>query len=105
MDPVHGFPKSLLRTLHDSRTARSRYVAHTRRRVHDVAHLAPGLYGWRGPHHAVRATPLREEVYKACMDQNLGADTAFVVIATADGSGLDGTAGYREGRRLYRRRG
>ena len=38
---------------------------------------------------------MREEVYRACMDQNLGADAAFVVIAVANVSGLDDRQ-YRE---------
>ena len=93
MDPSRGLPESLLRT---SMTAALRGVDMAHRVVvHDVEHLAPGLYRWPDLTTAVRAAPMREEVYRACMDQNLGADAAFVVIAAANVSGLDDRQ-YRE---------
>ncbi len=93
MDPSRGLPEGLLRT---SMTVALRGVdlAH-RVVVHDVEHLVPGLYHWPDLSAPVRAGPMREEMYRACMDQNLGADAAFVVIAAANVSGLDDRQ-YRE---------
>jgi hypothetical protein len=43
----------------------------------------------------VRAGGLREELYHVCLDQGLGRDAAFVVIAATDIAGLDDRR-YRE---------
>ncbi len=52
--------------------------------VHHVDGLAPGLYRWPDLDAPVRAGDLRDELYKFCLDQGLGRDAAFVVIAAAD---------------------
>lgn len=63
--------------------------------VHAVDGLEPGLYRWPSLDAPVRAGNLREELYRVCLDQELGRDAAFVVIAAADLDPLD-DRGYRE---------
>jgi SagB-type dehydrogenase family enzyme len=60
--------------------------------VHAVEGVAPGLYEWP---RLVRAGDLREELFHVCMEQDLGRDAAFVVMAVADLEALD-DRGYRE---------
>jgi hypothetical protein len=60
--------------------------------VHAVDGVAPGLYEWP---ELVRPGDLREELYHVCMEQALGRDAAFVVMAVADLEALD-DRGYRE---------
>jgi hypothetical protein len=57
--------------------------------------MASGLYRMPGLQTPIRAGDLREELYSACMDQGLGRDAAFVVIATAESANLN-DRGYRE---------
>lgn len=63
--------------------------------VHNVDGLAPGLYRWPELAAPLRAGELREELYHLCLDQGLGCDAAFVVIAAADLSTV-GDRQYRE---------
>ena len=63
--------------------------------VHAVDGIGPGIYRWPDLERPVRAAPLREEMYRICLDQALGRDAAFVVIGAADVSALDDRA-YRE---------
>jgi hypothetical protein len=60
--------------------------------VHAVDGVAPGLYEWP---RLVRAGDLREELFHVCMEQALGRDAGFVVMAVADLEALD-DRGYRE---------
>jgi hypothetical protein len=104
MDPTRGLPESLLVTLL-SVALRGIDVPHWVA-VHDVDGLAPGLYRWPDLSAPVRTGNLRDELYHACLDQGLGRDAAFVVIAAADLGAADArqyreaqlAAGFVEGR-------
>lgn len=63
--------------------------------VHNVEGFAPGLYRWPDLSAPVLAGNLREELYWICLEQALGRDAAFVVIAAAD-VGAMSDAQYRE---------
>jgi len=63
--------------------------------VHGVEDTAPGLYRWPDIDTPLRAGPLRDELFKVCMEQELGRDAAFVVMAVADLDRLD-DHGYRD---------
>jgi hypothetical protein len=63
--------------------------------VHAVDGMQPGLYRWPDFDTPVRAGNLREVMLRACWDQDLGRDAAFVVIAAIDLDQLD-DRGYRE---------
>lgn len=63
--------------------------------VHAVEGLEPGLYRWPFLADPLRRDDLRQELYHVCLDQDLGRDAAFVVIAAADLGRLD-DRGYRE---------
>ena len=63
--------------------------------VHDVEGLAPGVYRWPDLSAPARAGALRDELHRACLDQALARDAAFVVIAAADMDGFD-DRDYRE---------
>jgi hypothetical protein len=63
--------------------------------VHAVEGVAPGLYRWPDLAHPRRTGDLRDELYTTCLDQDLGRDAAFVVMAVADLDELD-DRGYRE---------
>lgn len=63
--------------------------------VHAVEGLEPGLYRWPELDRPLRSEPLREELFRVCLDQDLGRDAAFVVIAAVDADRLD-DRGYRE---------
>jgi SagB-type dehydrogenase family enzyme len=63
--------------------------------VHAVEGFEPGLYRWPGLDRPLRRGPLREELLRACWDQDLGRDAGFVVMAAVDADGLD-DRGYRE---------
>jgi SagB-type dehydrogenase family enzyme len=63
--------------------------------VHNVDGLAPGLYRWPDIETPVRAGDLRDEVHRLCLDQGLGREAAFVVIAAADLTNADDRE-YRE---------
>jgi hypothetical protein len=62
--------------------------------VHAVEGLEPGLYRWPDMQSPVRAGDLRAELYTVCMEQQLGRDAAFVLVAAADLADLD-DRGYR----------
>jgi hypothetical protein len=93
MDASRSVPADLL---HTSMSAAMRgievphWVA-----IHNVDGLPPGLYRWPDLQTPVRAGDLREELYHLCLDQGLGRDAAFVVIAAADLSEADDRE-YRE---------
>jgi hypothetical protein len=63
--------------------------------VHAVDGMQPGLYRWPDLDTPVRAGNLREVMLRACWDQDLGRDAAFVVMAAIDLDELD-DRGYRE---------
>jgi hypothetical protein len=63
--------------------------------VHAVDGIEPGLYRWPLLDEPLRTGSLREELFRVCLDQELGRDAAFVVIAAADLDSLD-DRGYRE---------
>jgi uncharacterized protein YdhG (YjbR/CyaY superfamily) len=63
--------------------------------VHRIERLVPGLYRWPSLAAPLRTGDLREEVYRVCLDQDLGRDAAFVLISAADAGALD-DRGYRE---------
>lgn len=93
MDPAGSVPLSLLRACMDV-AMRGISIPHWVV-VHDVDGLAPGLYRWPDLSSPVRSEPMRDELYRVCMDQALGRDAAFVVIAAADISSFDARQ-YRE---------
>jgi nitroreductase len=63
--------------------------------VHAVEGVEPGLYRWPDLETPLRRGPLREVMLRACYDQDLGRDAAFVVMSAIDISELD-DRGYRE---------
>lgn len=93
MDPGRGLPQSLLRTCLQV-ALRGVVIPHWVA-VHDIGGLAPGLYRWPELSAPVRPGPMRDELYRVCMDQDLAYDAAFVVIA-ADDVGALSARQYRE---------
>jgi SagB-type dehydrogenase family enzyme len=86
MDPSLPLPGDLLRTCMRAAlrgVELPHYVA-----VHQVEGFAPGIYRWPDLSAPVRPGDLRDELYWVCLEQALGRDAAFVVIATADVSKL-----------------
>jgi hypothetical protein len=63
--------------------------------VHGVDDVEPGLYRWPDIGTPLRAGPMRDELFRVCMEQELGHDAAFVVMAATDLEGID-DRGYRE---------
>jgi SagB-type dehydrogenase family enzyme len=63
--------------------------------AHRVSGLDPGLYRWPDLDRCLRGGDLREVLYRICMDQALGRDASFVVLAAADVTALDDRQ-YRE---------
>jgi hypothetical protein len=63
--------------------------------VHGVDGVPPGLYRWPDLAAPLRATDLRAELERVCLDQRLAADAAYVVIAARPLSTLD-DRGYRD---------
>jgi hypothetical protein len=63
--------------------------------VHGVEGVDAGLYRWPDLETPLRREPLRQALLKACWDQDLGRDAAFVVMGAADLATLD-DRGYRE---------
>jgi len=63
--------------------------------VHAVEGLEAGLYRWPALDEPLRRGNLRHELYHVCLDQELGRDAAFVVIAAADLDRVD-DRGYRQ---------
>jgi hypothetical protein len=93
MDPTRGLPEAFLRTSMSAAT-RGVDVPHFVV-VHDVGGLAPGVYRWPELSAPIRAGDMRQDLYRICLEQGLGSDAAFVVIAAADVRSLD-DRGYRE---------
>jgi hypothetical protein len=93
MDPAASVPRALFEfalaaSLRGTRVPH--FVA-----VHAVDGIEPGLYRWPDLGTPLRRGVLREELLRACWDQDLGRDACFVVIAAADLEALD-DRGYRE---------
>jgi len=63
--------------------------------VHAVDGLESGLYRWPDLEAPLRRASLRDELWVACYEQDLGRDAAYVVISAADLERLD-DRGYRE---------
>ncbi|HET6209594.1 MAG TPA: hypothetical protein VFD94_04385 [Jatrophihabitans sp.] len=63
--------------------------------VHAVDGLAPGLYRWPELDQPIRTGDLRELAWQVCMDQDLGRDAAFVVVAAVEVAALSDRE-YRE---------
>ena len=63
--------------------------------VHAVDGLESGLYRWPSLDAPLRAGNLREELFRVCLEQELGRDAAFVVIGAVDLDRID-DRGYRE---------
>ncbi|WP_033338845.1 nitroreductase family protein [Catenuloplanes japonicus] len=63
--------------------------------VHGVDGVTPGVYRWPDLETPIHAGDLRDELTRICLDQELGGDAAYVVIAATPGSTLD-DRGYRE---------
>ncbi|HJP73050.1 MAG TPA: hypothetical protein VJ914_02205 [Pseudonocardiaceae bacterium] len=93
MDPSRGLSKNLLLTSL-AVALRGISVPHWIV-VHDVEGITPGLYRWPDLSTPLRTGDLREQLYHLCVDQGLGRDAAFVVIAAADTGALDDRQ-YRE---------
>jgi SagB-type dehydrogenase family enzyme len=82
MDPAQPLPADLLRTALAA-ALRGIDVPHWVA-AHQVTEVASGLYRTPDLATPVRAGDLRQEMYHACMDQGLGRDAAFVVIAATE---------------------
>ncbi len=63
--------------------------------AHHVDGLPPGVYQWPDLATPVHAGDVREDLYRGCLDQGLGRDAAFVVLAATDITTLDDRQ-YRE---------
>ena len=87
MDPTRGVSRNLLRTCM-SAALRGVDISHFVV-VHDVEGLATGLYRWPDLSAPVRSGPMRNEVYRVCLEQALARDAAFVTIGAADVGTLD----------------
>ncbi len=62
---------------------------------HAVDGVEPGLYRWPSLDEPLRRGSLRDELYRVCLDQELGRDAAAVVVGAADLDRVD-DRGYRE---------
>ena len=93
MDPTRALPRQVL-TFSMAAALRGVDISHWVA-VHAVDDLAPGLYRWPDLSAPVRPGPLRDELYRVCMEQGLAGDAAFVVIAATDVGVLDDRE-YRE---------
>ena len=86
MDPTRPLAGDLLRTCMQAAlrgVVLPHYVA-----VHHVDGFEPGIYRWPDLPAPVRSGDVRDELHWVCLDQALGRDAAFVVIAAADVSAL-----------------
>jgi hypothetical protein len=68
--------------------------------AHAVDGVAPGVYRWPDLQNALPSTAtdedaMRAETLRICLDQDLGGDAAYVVIAAIEGAALDDRS-YRE---------
>ena len=63
--------------------------------VHAVEGLEPGVYRWPDLKRPLRRGPLRDELWIACYEQDLGRDASFVLVSAVDLAQLD-DRGYRE---------
>jgi hypothetical protein len=63
--------------------------------VHAVEGLEPGLYRWPDLERPLRRGPLRDELWIACHEQDLGRDASFVLVSAVDLAQLD-NRGYRD---------
>ena len=63
--------------------------------VHAVEGLEPGLYRWPELKRPLRRGSLRDELWVACYEQDLGRDASFVLMSAVDLATLD-DRGYRE---------
>ncbi|HYO42456.1 MAG TPA: nitroreductase family protein [Candidatus Limnocylindrales bacterium] len=63
--------------------------------VHTVEGLEPGLFRWPDLERPLRPGFLRDELWVACYEQDLGRDASFVVIGAVDLDLLD-DRGYRD---------
>jgi hypothetical protein len=82
MDPAQPVSADLLRTVLAT-ALRGIDVPHWVA-VHHVTAVTSGLYRFPDLATPVRTGDLRQEMYHACMDQGLGRDAAFVVIAATE---------------------
>ena len=57
--------------------------------------VEPGLYRWPDLDTPLGTGNLREELFRVCLDQELGPDASFVVIGAVDAATID-DRGYRE---------
>jgi hypothetical protein len=93
LDPAGRLPRSTLMT---SMAVAMRGVAFPHRVVvHAVDGLEPGVYRWPDMDQPAVPGAMREELYRVCLEQDLGRDAAFVVIGCADVASLDDRT-YRE---------
>ena len=93
MDPVGGLPADLL-CISMAVALRGIDLPHFVV-VHKVEGLTPGIYRWPDLSTPMRAGDMRDEMYRVCLEQDLGRDASFVVIAATDVGALDDRA-YRE---------
>ncbi|HEY4454753.1 MAG TPA: nitroreductase family protein [Pseudonocardiaceae bacterium] len=96
MDPERGLPADTLRACLDV-ALRGIDIEHWVA-VNAVTGLDSGIYRWPKldePVRPVGSESMRAELYHACLDQGLGRDAAFVVIAATDVSRLSDRE-YRE---------
>lgn len=57
--------------------------------VHGVEGVPPGVYWWPDLSTPVQTGDQRDELFRICLDQELGGDAAYVAIATEDVARLD----------------
>ena len=93
MDAARGLPEGTLRACMDV-ALRGIGVPHWVA-VHDAGAIPAGIYRWPNLATPVREGPLRDELYRVCLEQALGRDAAFVAVAATDVSRLDDRE-YRE---------
>ena len=64
--------------------------------VFAVDGVEPGLYRWPDLDRPLRAGPLRDVVFRVCLNQELARDAAYHVITAIDLAALDDERSYRE---------